>query len=141
MKLITTTDELAAFCKPLADAEYVTVDTEFMRERTYWPKLCLAQVAGPGPEDAAAIDALAEGIDLAPLDELMANPKVLKVFHAARQDLEIFYLRMNSVPTPLFDTQVAAMVCGHGEAASYESLATKLAGEICTRAETEARKV
>ncbi len=125
MKLITKTDELAAFCKPLADAEFVTVDTEFMRERTYWPKLCLAQVAGP--DDAAAIDALAEGIDLAPLDELMANPKVLKVFHAARQDLEIFYLRMNKVPTPLFDTQVAAMVCGHGEAASYESLATKLA--------------
>ncbi len=125
MKLITKTDELAAFCKPLADAEFVTVDTEFMRERTYWPKLCLAQVAGP--DDAAAIDALADGIDLAPLDELMANPKVLKVFHAARQDLEIFYLRMNKVPTPLFDTQVAAMVCGHGEAASYESLATKLA--------------
>lgn len=125
MKLITTTDALAAFCKPLADAEFVTVDTEFMRERTYWPKLCLAQVAGP--DDAAAIDALAEGIDLSPLDELMANPKVLKVFHAARQDLEIFYLRMNQVPQPLFDTQVAAMVCGHGEAASYESLATKLA--------------
>src|SRR5690348_11679067 len=125
MKLITTTDELAAFCKPLADAEFVAVETEFMRERTYWPKLCLAQVAGP--EDAAAIDALADGIDLSPLDELMANPKVLKVFHAARQDLEIFYLRMNSVPQPLFDTQVAAMVCGHGEAASYESLATKLA--------------
>lgn len=125
MKLITTTDELAAFCKPLAEAEFIAVDTEFMRERTYWPKLCLAQVAGP--EDAAAIDALAEGIDLAPLDELMANPKVLKVFHAARQDLEIFYLRMNQVPQPLFDTQVAAMVCGHGEAASYESLATKLA--------------
>ena len=125
MKLITTTDALAAFCKPLADAEFITVDTEFMRERTYWPKLCLAQVAGP--EDAAAIDALAEGIDLSPLDELMANPRVLKVFHAARQDLEIFYLRMNKVPAPLFDTQVAAMVCGHGEAASYESLATKLA--------------
>ena len=119
MKLITTTDELAAFCKPLADAEFVAVDTEFMRERTYWPKLCLAQVAGP--DEAAAIDALAEGIDLAPLDELMANPKVLKVFHAARQDLEIFYLRMNSVPAPLFDTQVAAMVCGHGEAASLRS--------------------
>ncbi|HZQ01826.1 MAG TPA: ribonuclease D [Reyranella sp.] len=125
MKLITTTDELAAFCKPLARAEFVTVDTEFMRERTYWPKLCLAQVAGP--DEAAAIDALAEGMDLAPLDELMGNPKVLKVFHAARQDLEIFYLRMNKVPAPLFDTQVAAMVCGHGEAASYESLATKLA--------------
>ncbi len=125
MKLITTTDELAAFCKPLADTEFITVDTEFMRERTYWPKLCLAQVAGP--EDAAAIDALADNIDLAPLDELMANPKVLKVFHAARQDLEIFHLRLNKVPGPLFDTQVAAMVCGHGEAASYESLATKLA--------------
>src|SRR5438045_1834521 len=125
MKLITKTDELAAFCKSLAEAEFVAVDTEFMRERTYWPKLCLAQVAGP--DDAAAIDALAEGIDLAPLDELMANPKVLKVFHAARQDLEIFYLRMTQVPQPLFDTQVAAMVCGHGEAASYESLATKLA--------------
>jgi ribonuclease D len=125
MKLITTTDALAAFCKPLADAEFITVDTEFMRERTYWPKLCLAQVAGP--DDAAAIDALADGIDLSPLDELMANPRVLKVFHAARQDLEIFYLRMNKVPAPLFDTQVAAMVCGHGEAASYESLATKLA--------------
>jgi ribonuclease D len=125
MKLITTTDELAAFCKPLANTEFVAVDTEFMRERTYWPKLCLAQVAGP--DEAAAIDALAEGIDLAPLDELMANPKVLKVFHAARQDIEIFYLRMNRVPTPIFDTQVAAMVCGHGEAASYESLATRLA--------------
>lgn len=125
MKLITKTDELAAFCEPLAKAEFVTVDTEFMRERTYWPKLCLAQVAGP--DDAAAIDALAEGIDLSPLDALMANPKVLKVFHAARQDLEIFYLRLSKVPQPLFDTQVAAMVCGHGEAASYESLATKLA--------------
>ncbi len=125
MKLITTTDDLAAFCKALAATEFIAVDTEFMRERTYWPKLCLAQVAGA--DEAAAIDALAEGIDLGPLDELMANPKVLKVFHAARQDLEIFYLRMNKVPQPLFDTQVAAMVCGHGEAASYESLATKLA--------------
>ena len=125
MKLITTTDDLAAFCKPLAATEFIAVDTEFMRERTYWPKLCLAQVAGA--DDAAAIDALAEGIDLGPLDELMANARVLKVFHAARQDLEIFYLRMNKVPQPLFDTQVAAMVCGHGEAASYESLATKLA--------------
>jgi len=125
MKLITTTDDLAAFCQPLTGADYIAVDTEFMRERTYWPKLCLAQVAGP--DEAAAIDALADGIDLAPLDELMANAKVLKVFHAARQDVEIFYLRSGKVPKPLFDTQVAAMVCGHGEAASYESLATKLA--------------
>ena len=125
MKLITTTDELAAFCKPLATTEFIAVDTEFMRERTYWPRLCLAQVAGP--DEAAAIDSLAEGIDLAPLEELMANQAVLKVFHAARQDIEIFYQRMNQVPQPLFDTQVAAMVCGHGEAASYESLAARLA--------------
>ncbi len=125
MKLITTTDQLAAFCKPLATTEFIAVDTEFMRERTYWPRLCLAQVAGP--DEAAAIDSLAEGIDLAPLEELMANPAVLKVFHAARQDIEIFYQRMNQVPQPLFDTQVAAMVCGHGEAASYESLAARLA--------------
>src|SRR5579872_2066983 len=96
MKLITTTDELAAFCHPLIGAEYIAVDTEFMRERTYWPKLCLAQVAGP--DGAAAIDALADGIDLAPLDELMANAKVLKVFHAARQDVEIFFLRAGKVP-------------------------------------------
>src|SRR5437879_4370819 len=101
-----------------------------MNSRLPWsrlrcPKLCVAQ--GAGPEEASAIEALADGIDLSPLDELMANQKVLKVFHAARQDLEIFYLRMTKVPAPLFDTQVAAMVCGHGEAASYESLATKLA--------------
>src|SRR4029078_1183241 len=109
MKLITTTDALAAFCKPLAESDYVAVDTEFMRERTYWPKLCLAQVAGD--DEAAAIDALADGIDLSPLDELMANPKVLKVFHAARQDLEIFYLRMNRVPEPLFADTLAALAC------------------------------
>ncbi|MBM3643401.1 MAG: ribonuclease D [Alphaproteobacteria bacterium] len=125
MKLITTTDDLASFCARLADADFIAVDTEFMRERTYWPKLCLAQVAGP--REAAAIDALAEGIDLAPLDALMANERVLKVFHAARQDLEIFQLRMGRLPQPLFDTQIAAMVCGHGESASYESLASKLA--------------
>ena len=126
MKLITTTDELAAFCKPLATTEFIAVDTEFMRERTYWPKLCLAQVAGP--EEAAAIDTLAEGIDLAPLEELMANPAVLKVFHAARQDIEIFYQRMNQVPQPLFDTQVAAMVCGFGEEVAYDTLVSRLAG-------------
>jgi len=94
MNLITTTEDLASFCKPLANAEFIAVDTEFMRERTYWPKLCLAQVAGP--EDAAAIDTLAEGIDLSPLDELMANPNVLKVFHAARQDLEAVLAAKNT---------------------------------------------
>ena len=125
MSLITDTTALARFCAAQRGAEYVTVDTEFMRERTFWPILCVVQVAGP--EEGVAIDAIAPGIDLAPLLGLMADAAILKVFHAARQDLEIFYLRMNQVPQPLFDTQVAAMVCGHGEAASYESLATKLA--------------
>jgi len=123
--LISTTDRLAAFCANLKNADFVTVDTEFMRERTYYPKLCLVQVGGP--ESAAAIDPLAKGIDLAPLYALLANPKILKVFHAARQDVEIFFNATGKVPAPMFDTQVAAMVCGFGEAASYETLALKLA--------------
>ena len=126
MTLIDTTDGLAAFCQRQAQAEYITVDTEFMRDKTYWPLLCLVQVAGP--EAAAAIDPLAPGIDLAPLFALMANPGVLKVFHAARQDIEIFVNMAGAVPAPLFDTQVAAMVCGFGDAVSYETLANKLAG-------------
>jgi ribonuclease D len=126
MRLIVDTAALADFCERQARAEFVTVDTEFMRDRTYWPDLCLVQVAGP--EDAAAIDPLADGIDLAPLFKLLADPAVLKVFHAARQDIEIFYKLMGAVPAPLFDTQVAAMVCGFGESASYETLAGKLAG-------------
>lgn len=126
MTLITTTDDLAAFVGRLAGAPYVTVDTEFMREKTYWPQLCLVQVAGPA--EAAAIDPLAEGIDLAPLDALMNDPTVLKVFHAARQDVEIFFHRTGKVPAPLFDTQVAAMVCGFGDSVSYETLVTRLAG-------------
>lgn len=123
--LITTTVDLAALCRRLAGAEFITVDTEFMRETTFWPKLCLAQLAGP--DEAAAIDALAPGIDLAPLFDLLSNPSVLKVFHAARQDLEIFHHLDGRVPAPLFDSQVAAMVCGFGEQVSYEALATKLA--------------
>ena len=123
--MITATDELAALCGRLAGAGFVTVDTEFMRETTFWPKLCLAQVAGP--DEAAAIDTLAAGIDLAPLFELLSNPRVLKVFHAARQDLEIFHHLTGRVPAPLFDSQVAAMVCGFGEQVSYEALAAKLA--------------
>lgn len=123
--LITTTDALAAFCDRLSTAEYVTVDTEFMREKTYWPQLCLVQVGGP--DEAWCIDPLAEDIDLAPLHDLMRNTKILKVFHAARQDLEIFYNAMGSFPTPLFDTQVAAMVCGFGDSVGYETLAVKLA--------------
>jgi ribonuclease D len=126
MTLITDTEALAAFCGRQRGVEFVTVDTEFMRERTYWPILCLVQVAGP--DEAVAIDALAEGIDLAPLHVLMADPTILKVFHAARQDLEIFYQRMGTVPDPVFDTQVAAMVCGFGDSVSYETLVKKLAG-------------
>ncbi|HEY1504057.1 MAG TPA: ribonuclease D [Stellaceae bacterium] len=126
MTLIAKTDELAAFCERQAKAEFVTVDTEFMRDRTYWPVLCLAQVGGP--EETVAIDPMAEGIDLAPLFALLADPEVLKVFHAARQDIEIFVNLTGKVPAPIFDTQVAAMVCGFGEAASYETLASKLGG-------------
>jgi ribonuclease D len=105
----------------------VTVDTEFMRENTFWPQVCVVQVAGE--EDAEVIDALAPGLDLSPLYELMANPGVLKVFHAARQDLEIFYNAMKRLPQPLFDTQVAAMVCGFGDSAGYETLVRQLAGK------------
>jgi ribonuclease D len=126
MTLIADTDALAAFCRRQAEVAYVTVDTEFMRDRTYWPILCLVQLAGP--DEAVAIDPLAPGIDLKPLFELMANRNVLKVFHAARQDIEIFVNLTGAVPAPLFDTQIAAMVCGFGEAASYETLAGKLAG-------------
>ena len=126
MSLITTTQSLADFCRRQVEATFVTVDTEFLREKTYWPQLCLVQVAGPG--EAVAIDPLAEGLDLSPLFELMANPRVLKVFHAARQDIEIFHHLTGRVPEPLFDSQVAAMVCGFGESVSYETLVSKLAG-------------
>ena len=122
---ITETDALAGFCQRLAGAEFITVDTEFMRTKTYWPQLCLVQVAAP--DEAATIDALAEGIDLGPLFDVMAAPGVIKVFHAARQDVEIFHHLTGAIPHPLFDTQIAAMVCGFGESVGYETLATKLA--------------
>ena len=125
MDVITTTDDLAALCRRLAKADYVTVDTEFMRERTYWPILCLVQLAGPG--EAVAVDPMAEGMDLAPFFELMFDESVLKVFHAARQDVEIVHHLSGKLPVPLFDTQVAAMVCGFGDSVSYEALATKIA--------------
>ncbi|SOD90574.1 ribonuclease D [Caenispirillum bisanense] len=125
MTLIADSAALRALCDRLSKAEYVTVDTEFMRDRTYWPGLCLVQVAGP--DEAWCIDPLAPDIDLTPLFDLMRNEAVLKVFHAARQDLEIFYRAMGDFPRPLFDTQVAAMVCGFGESVGYETLATKLA--------------
>jgi ribonuclease D len=132
MDLITDTDALAGFCARQKGAHFVAVDTEFMRERTYWPILCVVQVAGP--EEAVAIDALAEGIDLAPLLALMSDPATLKVFHAARQDLEIFFHLSGDVPHPVFDTQVAAMVCGFGDAVSYETLVKRLAGATLDKA-------
>ncbi len=125
MTLIADTASLAAFCQRLQGLPYITVDTEFVREKTYWPQLCLVQVAGP--DEAAAIDPLAPDMDLTPLFELMADTKLLKVFHAARQDVEIFHHLSGAIPTPLFDTQVAAMVCGFGDAVSYETLAAQLA--------------
>ncbi len=124
--LITSTEELAAFCARQDNAGYVTVDTEFMRDKTFWPQLCLVQIAGP--DEAAAVDTLADGIELKPLIELLRAPDVLKVFHAARQDIEIFYFLAGVVPQPLFDTQVAAMVCGFGDSAAYATLVAKLAG-------------
>jgi ribonuclease D len=125
MTLIIDSAALTRFCAEQKGAGFVAVDTEFMRERTYWPILCLVQVAGV--ENAAAIDALAPGIDLTPLLSLMADRSILKVFHAARQDIEIFFNLSGTVPEPLFDTQIAAMVCGFGDAASYETLVSKLA--------------
>jgi ribonuclease D len=126
MTLITDSEALAAFCARQSHAEFVAIDTEFMRERTYWPILCVVQVAGP--DEAVAIDAIAPGLDLGPLLALMADPAVLKVFHAARQDLEIFFQMSGQVPHPVFDTQIAAMVCGFGDAVSYETLVKRLAG-------------
>ncbi len=123
--LISDSDALAQFCARQKGTRFVAIDTEFMRERTYWPILCVVQVAGP--DEAVAIDALAPGIELAPLLALMADPEILKVFHAARQDLEIFFQLSGLVPHPIFDTQVAAMVCGFGDAASYETLVKRLA--------------
>ena len=123
--MIADSAELAAFCQRLSSAPYITVDTEFMREKTYYPQLCLVQLAGP--DEARAVDPLAPGMDLAPLFALLADPDVLKVFHAARQDVEIFLHLSGAVPTPLFDTQVAAMVCGFGDSVGYETLASQLA--------------
>lgn len=127
MTPITDTDTLAEFCSRLAAEEFIAVDTEFMRERTYWPKLCLVQVAGS--VEAAAIDTLAPGIDLTPLFELLNSAPALKVFHAARQDIEIFLHLSGVMPHPLFDTQIAGMVCGFGDAVSYDRLVAALTGE------------
>jgi ribonuclease D len=128
MKTLTTTEDLAAYCQEAAAHPYVTVDTEFLRERTYYSKLCLVQLAfpGQGDENAVLLDPLAEGLSLAPLYDLFRDENVVKVFHAARQDLEIFFVDQAVIPKPLFDTQVAAMVCGFGEQVGYETLVRKI---------------
>jgi len=128
MKTLTTTQELADFCTAAKEHDYVTVDTEFLRERTYYSKLCLIQLAMPGDTDETAVlvDPLTEGLCLEPLYELFRHESVVKVFHAARQDLEIFWVDAGIFPTPLFDTQVAAMVCGFGEQVGYETLVRKI---------------
>ena len=120
MSVITTNHDLAELCARLSRAEFITVDTEFMRDKTYWPILCLVQVASP--DEAWAIDPMAPDLDLSPFLEVLKNEKVLKVFHSGRQDLEIFFHAMGAFPKPLFDTQVAAMVCGFGESVGYETL-------------------
>ena len=126
MDVITTTADLHALCEKLSDSDHVTVDTEFLREQTFWPQLCLIQLAGPNAE--AVVDPLHPGIDLAPFYKLMADRRVVKVFHAARQDIEIVYTQGKLVPAPVFDTQVAAMVCGFGESISYVNLVKRISG-------------
>lgn len=128
MRTLTTTDELAAYCELAKAKPYVTLDTEFLRERTYYSKLCLIQMALPGEDDenAVLVDPLVDGLSLEPLYDLFRDKNVVKVFHAARQDLEIFWVDAQVFPEPLFDTQVAAMVCGFGEQAGYETLVRKI---------------
>lgn len=131
MRTLTTTEDLAAYCEEAHTHPYVTVDTEFLRERTYYSKLCLIQLAMPGTDDSNAVlvDPLADGLSLEPLYTLFRDTSVVKVFHAARQDLEIFFVDAGVFPEPLFDTQVAAMVCGFGEQVGYETLVRKIARE------------
>jgi ribonuclease D len=126
MDLVNSTKDLAAACERLAKHPFVTVDTEFLRETTFWPKLCVVQMAGP--DEAVVVDALAEGIDLAPFFEIMGDERIVKVFHAARQDIEICWHRAKMIPRPIFDTQVAAMVLGHGDSVSYDQLVQRLTG-------------
>jgi ribonuclease D len=127
MDLITTTRDLAEACGRLSRHPFVTVDTEFLRETTYYPLLCVAQMASA--DEAVVVDALAEGIDLAPFYQLMANERVLKIFHAARQDIEIVWHEAGLIPHPIFDTQVAAMVLGYGDSISYDQLVHRVTGD------------
>jgi ribonuclease D len=128
MSLITTTDALAAICDRMAKHPFITVDTEFLRETTYYPLLCVAQIASA--DEAVVIDALAPGIDLKPFFELLADEKVVKVFHAARQDIEIVWNMAKTIPHPIFDSQVAAMVLGYGDSISYDQLVQRITGDV-----------
>jgi ribonuclease D len=131
-RLITTTGELEDACRHFAHCEYVTVDTEFIREKTYFPKLCLVQIASDTM--AVAVDPLSPELDLSSLFDLLANPKLLKVLHAAKQDVEIFFQLTGQIPTPMYDTQIAAMVCGYGEQVGYEALVNTLMNEVLDKA-------
>lgn len=124
--MITTTKELSALCARFAKHPFITVDTEFIREKTYYSKVCLIQLASP--DEAACVDPLAQGLDLTPLFKLFQNKNVIKVFHACRQDIEIFYHLSHQIPVPVFDTQVGAMVCGYGDAVSYQHLVHDFVG-------------
>ncbi|MCB1782705.1 MAG: ribonuclease D [Alphaproteobacteria bacterium] len=128
MDTLTSTKDLSALVKTLSKKPFITIDTEFLREKTYYPKLCLIQISDP-EKNAVAIDPLADGMDLSPLYDLLENPKVLKVFHAGRQDLEIFYNLTGKVVSPFFDTQIAAMVCGFGDSVGYENLVRTITGQ------------
>lgn len=127
MTIISHSNELSALCRTLQTAPFITIDTEFLRDKTYYPRLCLIQMAGPGI-GPVAVDPLTDGLDLGPIIDLLRHREITKVFHAARQDLEIFYNIMGEVPGPLFDTQVAAMVCGHGDQIGYTNLVRILCG-------------
>ena len=135
MQIINSSTDLASACQRLSTSDFVAVDTEFLREQTFWPQLCLMQLAVPG--EAFIVDPLAEGIDLAPFWELMANEGVVKVFHAARQDIEIVFAKTGLVPHPVFDTQIAAMVCGFGESISYVNLVKRVTGTDLDKMERE----
>jgi|TARA_R110002126_G_scaffold13118_4_gene56893 ribonuclease D len=122
MTIITSSEALADFCQKLTSLPYITIDTEFLRERTYYPKLCLIQVSGPDIEAVAIDPVAAPNIDLAPLAAILKDKNIVKVMHSGRQDMEIFYKLFGFLPAPYYDTQIAAMVCGHGEQAGYEAL-------------------
>ena len=126
MTLITDNDLLASACDRLSNEVYLSVDTEFMREKTYYPRLCLIQISGK--KEAVAVDAISPGINLEPVFKLLNDPTIIKVFHACRQDMEIFFHLTNNTPTPVFDTQIAAMVCGYGDAISYDKLVKQILG-------------